>query len=334
MEKCIILPIFPKKNTKIPKLTVNGEPIKVDQSAKYLGDIINSKGSKSDLVEDRVKRGTGCVVNILSIVQDVTFGIHTMETTLLLYNSIFLATVLYNSQSWSRFTKKESEKLRICQLSFLKRILQAPKSTPTSVVLCELGILPIESEIHSRKLMFLQHILKLDSTDPVRVVYSEQMKYKFEINWANEVNQIKELVNLNDEEQSIRQMSKSSWKSKVKKAINENALGKMNGDCEKLKKVNRQYTELKPQEYLLRLPITDARIAFAYRSGTLDIKCHKKWKYEDTLCRVCGESEEDLNHIINACGGKTDCLDLESENLEVIKTILQRIKTFNIKIQD
>ena len=90
---------------------------------------------------------------------------------------------------------------------------------------------------------------------------------------------------------------------------------------------------MKVKEYLLKLKVDDARTAFAYRSRTLDLKCNKKWKYEDTLCRVCGESEEDLNHIINVCGGKTDSLDLESENLEVITTIVQRLKTFNTKIQ-
>ena len=158
--KCHIV-INAKKHTEIPKLKVNGESITTERSAKYLGDIINSKGTMSDLVDDRVKKGNASVVNIFSIVQDVTFGAYTMESTLLLHNSLFISSVLFNSQSWSRLSKKEVEKLKGCQISFLKRMMHAPKSTPNVITLCELGILPIDFEISSRKLMFLHHILKV-----------------------------------------------------------------------------------------------------------------------------------------------------------------------------
>jgi hypothetical protein len=285
------------------------------------------------MVDDRIKSGNACVVNIFSIVQDTTFGCHTIETILLLYNSLFLATVLYNSQSWSSLSKKETEKLKICQMSFLKRIVKAPRSAPNAVVLLELGVLPIEYEIYSKKLMFLQHILKLDFTDPVRRVYYEQMNYVNEKNWANEVKYIKEQVNVNLDDETIRDMNKSMWKTRVHKAINEAAKIKLNCDCNRLKKVNRQYAELKTQEYLLKLPAENARIAFAYRSGTSDIKCDRHYMYEDLVCRACGEGEEDVNHIVNLCKETAlerdnVSLDVESEKLQVISDIVDKLKTF------
>ena len=140
-------------------------------------------------------------------------------------------------------------------------------------------------------------------------------------------------MNIDISNESIKSMSKGRWKKIVDEATKEAARSKLNRDCENLK-VTRTYDELKAKEYLFKLTVDDARTAFAYRSRTLDLKCNKKWKYEDTLCRACGESDEDLNHIINVCGGKRDCLDLESENLEVISNIVQRIKTFTTKIQD
>ena len=112
-KKCGIIPINARKNTKIPCLPVDNKPIKTETSAKYLGDIINSRGSHSDLVEDRVKKGDACATNIFSIVQDITFGCHSMETTLLLYHSLFIATVLCNSQSWSVLKKVEVNKLKV-----------------------------------------------------------------------------------------------------------------------------------------------------------------------------------------------------------------------------
>ena len=38
----------------VPVLTVNGKEMDIVKKAKYLGDIFNSKGTNSDLIEDRV----------------------------------------------------------------------------------------------------------------------------------------------------------------------------------------------------------------------------------------------------------------------------------------
>ena len=329
-KKCSILAINTKKK-RMPELVINGTDIKTEQCIKYLGDIINDKGNSGNLVEDRVKKGNACAVNIFSMVQDVTFGVYAVETTLLLYNSIYLSTVLCNSQSWSRLKRKDVGKLQGNQLSFLKRLLHSPKCTPTAILLCELGILPIEYDISKRKLVFLQHILKLDETDPVQKVYFEQLKYSQENNWANEVEHIKRSINMEQDERSIKDMNKSLWKTKVNKAIKVAANIKLNADCDKLKKVKRNYSELKIQEYFMKLPVADARVAFAYRSGTLDIKCFRSYSYNDLKCRACGEDNESIDHIVNKCKTGTrnnECLDLETEDVEIIQTIVTRIKSF------
>ena len=83
--------------------------------------------------------------------------------------------------------------------------------------------------------------------------------------------------------------------------IKDAALRKLNSDCERLKRVTRQYPELKTRDYLLKLSIGEARIAFAYRTGTLDIKCYRTYSYEDLKCRACGEGMENIGHIVNQC---------------------------------
>ena len=123
--------------------------------------------------------------------------------------------------------------------------------------------------------MFLQHISKLDPDDPVRQVYGEQIKYTHERNWANEVEEIKKKMCIEYDQEDISEMSKDQWKRKVKKCINENAVQEINRMSSKLSKVKRQYSETKAKDYLLKLPIEDARTAFSYRSGTYDKK--KPW---------------------------------------------------------
>ena len=328
-KKCSII-VINAKNKTTPKLKIGGKCIKREKSAKYLGDILNEKGNNDDLVEDRIKKGNGSTVNIFSTIQDVTLGSFTIETTLLLYNSIYLASLLYNSQSWSCLKRKDINKLQGNQLSFLKRLLHSPKCTPTSILLGETGILPIEYEINSRKLVFLQHILKLDPTDPVKTCYYEQLKYEHENNWANEINKIRRDIQLESDDENIQMMSKTSWKEKVKEAIKRSAIEKLNSDCQRLKKVKQQYKEITVKDYLLKLNTGEARIVFAYRSGTLNIKTHRPYSYDDKLCRQCGEQEESVNHIVNQCKAVKDChkVDIETEDINTLQVIAQRIQMF------
>ena len=267
---------------------------------------------------------------MFSIVQNITFGCHSIETLLLLYNSLFLSTVLYNSQSWSVLTNTEIHELKTCQMRLLKRIVKAPKAAPNAIVLLELGVLPLEFEIYSKKLMFLQHILKLNENDPVRKVYEEQMKYKRERNWTNEVWRIKKLMDVEVSDQYVSEISKTAWKNIVNKATRESAVRSLNSECLKLKKVTRQYTELKTKEYFFKLPAEDARTAFAYRSGTLDIKCHKSYMYSDLRCRACGEDQEDTNHIVNQCSAmnRNNLPNMDTET-EDVNTIAEVVKTLN-----
>ena len=329
-KKCAIISVNSKK---VPKLMVDGKQIKTESTFKYLGDFINNKGTNSDLVEDRVKKGDGCAVTIVSIVQQITFGVYAMEATLLLYNSIFIASMIYNAQSWSNMTKTDINKLRGCQLSFLKRILHAPKSAPTAIVFGELGILPIEFEVYRRKLMFLQHILKLSPSDPVKQVYWEQKQFEFERNWANEVDAINKTMDINCDLAEIEEMTKYQWKGKVTKAIGAAALKEINTDSSKLKKVQTQYNMLKTKDYLVKLPISDARIAFAYRSGTFDIKSHRTYNYTDLKCRGCGEQNETIHHIVNECSGmERDCeLNVKDDDFDTISETVKRLKTFTQK---
>ena len=335
-KKCALLVIRPKKNTKIPNLLIDEKQVKREKSAKYLGDIINEKGSYSELVEERVRNGNFCSVNTFAMVQEITFGYCTIQTLLLLYNTQFLTSVLYNAQTWSCMTNSEMKKLKVCQMSYLKRVLKAPTSTPNAVVLLELGILPIEFEVYKKKLMFLLHILTLDSTDPVYQVYHEQRKYEYEQNWANEVEKLKQSMQIDDTNESIKTMSKYIWKKIVGESTKAAARQKLSDDCKTLKKVTRSYDELTIKEYFFKLPVEDARTVFAYRSGTLDLKCNKRWKYEDTLCRACSQSEENLNHVINDCcmctDGDSEYLDTESEDMDIMTNIVRRIKTFTLKI--
>ena len=47
---------------------------------------------------------------------DLQLGSHTVSVYMMLYRSLFLSTMLFNSQAWSNLSKKDISSLETCQL--------------------------------------------------------------------------------------------------------------------------------------------------------------------------------------------------------------------------
>ena len=158
-EKCVILPINKKPLDATPILYIDGEVMKEVKETKILGDHFNHKGNKETLIDARVKASKGITVNIIAMCNEATFGLFCISASLLLYGSVFVPSVIHNSQAWSNITGPNYDDLRTAQLKCLKRILKVASSTPNHFVFLELGALPIDYEIHIKQLGHLHHIL-------------------------------------------------------------------------------------------------------------------------------------------------------------------------------
>ena len=104
---------------------------------------------------------------------------------LILYQSVFLPRFIGNYESWSNMADKDCHALQSAQLLYLRNVMEVPRGTPIAALYLELGILPIQSEIEQRQLLFLRRILNKDFNYPLQLVYDEQIKYEFEKNWAH-----------------------------------------------------------------------------------------------------------------------------------------------------
>ena len=160
----------------------------------------------------------------MSLCGEITMGVYTIDTLLLLYCSVFLAVLLYNSQAWSNLTTSNIHDLQVIQLKYLKRMLHAPSSTSNPLTFLETGTLPIENEIHMRQLNFLYHILTLEDGDPVKTTYRQQLNYPYEPNWGNAIVQLKLKYAISETDEEISQSSKEGWKRLVKARVKSFAL--------------------------------------------------------------------------------------------------------------
>ena len=224
-------------------------------------------------------------------------------------------------------------------MKYLKRIFHAPSSTSNVIVLLETGTLPIEQEIHKRQLNFLHHILTLENTDPVKLTYQEQLKYPYEKNWGNEIKELRINYGIIDSDEEITHYSKDSWKTKVKTLLKQYALEKLNRELSEQKHGSKMspYEKLQQQKYLDDLSPQQARKLFHVRAGIVDLKCVRKYWYSDTICRLCGQPDEDVEHVVNKCfmiSRTTQVDSVFSNNLEVMTLIAERCILFANKVKD
>ena len=146
----------------LPILKVGNVKMGVEEKITYLGVVFNTKGNNKDLVEDRMQKGRTCMINLVAMCSVITLGTHALKSLLLVYKTTFVPTLLYGSQVWTNVTQEEIKKLKVVQLHFLKRILQAPSFTCNCITFLELGILPVEYEIHLLCTRTLEGTIKLN----------------------------------------------------------------------------------------------------------------------------------------------------------------------------
>ena len=116
-DKCNGMLVNGKKDDRFPTLYIGKEIVKEVHLMTCLGDVFNSKGNNDDLVADRVKRGTACMVSINGFMRETQLGHHTISIHILLHDAIFVPSILFNAQAWSNMTEKNVEKITMVHLN-------------------------------------------------------------------------------------------------------------------------------------------------------------------------------------------------------------------------
>ena len=111
------MPINAKKGDVPPPLYIEDTELEIVKELGYLGDILNDKGNNDSLIEDRVKRGISAMIRSEALVRETGLGIHTINVHLLLYRSLFVSCMIFNSQAWSNLSEKNINSLeKFCLL--------------------------------------------------------------------------------------------------------------------------------------------------------------------------------------------------------------------------
>ena len=124
----------------------------------------------------------------------------------------------------SNLTKNDIYELRKAQRRYLRSVMEAPGSTSVAATYLEMGVLTIEYEIDIRRLHFLWTILQKNNADPVRMVYTEMLKYPLEEKWENDVMKLRQKYGLSIDDAYVETTGMNEWKYLIKSSVKNCAL--------------------------------------------------------------------------------------------------------------
>ena len=301
-SKCHKMHIGAKKET-CPELKVHGTVMENVEEDMYLGDLISSDGKNKKNVEKRISKGLGIITQIMNLLEIVSFGKHYIEIALLFRESMFINGILFNAEVWYGLTKAEVEEFEKLDRLLLRRILQAPVSTPKESYYLELGILPISAVIKQRRIQYLHHLATRNKNEMLSQFFMTQWRNPTRGDWTHTVKENIEEFGIPADFEYLVSKSKDSFKKIVKGKAREFAFEDLLEKKEKHSKMEYlNYTELKIQPYLSLdgVVIEQVRNIFKFRTRMSPFRENFRCSNEISECPLCS-SHLDSQYLCFTC---------------------------------
>ena len=306
-----------KQNQNCMNLNVHGSPMQTSTEGKYLGDTIHTSGKIEHTINSRIAKGYGAIAEIMSIMEEVPFGHRRIKTGLILRESKFLNGILFNSECWHNITEKDIVRLERLDNALLRGIIGGAHSkTPIEYLFLETGTINIRFILASRRILYLQHILKKPNNEVVKKVYLAQKNKSVPGDFYRLVqNDIKNLnISLNEEQ--MCNMSKSQLKRMVKIKCKETAfnyLKKLKDNHSKVKNIEYPYHSIQPYLTSPQLDQNGRYLLFSLRSRMVrSIRNNLKNQYIDQNCQLkCDNVHIDSQENLLKCQILLNEVDIE-----------------------
>ena len=198
---------------------------------------------------------------------------------------------------------------------FLRRLLKAHSKTPKESLYLETGCVPIKYLIKQRRLMYLKHILSRNRKELISRVYHAQERKPVKDDWAIQVKKDAEALTINIE--NLKEISKNTFKKKLKEKISALALKDLNKIKESHSKVkDLQYKKLEIQNYMKQrsFKTQEIHLLFKLRTRMLQVKNNFKNQHENIQCDLCNEAEETQEHLLDCQTIIDNCEELYNDS--------------------
>ena len=257
------------KEIEMFPLTLYGKNMKEKCSEKYLGDFIHQDGvaqSVEATVNDRWGRLIHGIKEIKAIIEDcrsLTLG--GLKVGLDIWESAYIPSLLNNSSTWMEIKESTVNKLEDIQNSLYRNLLDVPYTTPKASLIWEVGGMQMKYRIMKSKLLFMNHILHLDNNSLASQIQKAQLTNDVP-GLTQEVQKM--IVDLGLPNCFSEKISKTQWKTMVKKAIAAANEQDVRNSLKKYKKVkchNFDEEKFGCKAYLSNLSLEKARTLFKHK---------------------------------------------------------------------
>ena len=293
-----------KCNIPCPALKVHKDNMNKEETTKYLGHILSTKGGLTETIEDRRNKGWGKISTIMGILSEVDMGVNQLEAGLLLREAILISGMLYSAEAWSGLTEKQLTRMEVVDTALLVRLTGGHSKCATEFNHMETGTWKLRHHLTYLRLLYHHHILTRDKEETISKFYYKQKQDSIKGDWFQLLQDDFDFIQVKMNEEKIIQTPKSEYKKIIKALVNKAAFGfflKAKEGHSKLDKI--QYTQLRIQPYLSTTLISNKQKELLY---ILRSNCHsskmnfKKLNRNNLKCVLCSKPEDQV-HTFTQC---------------------------------
>ena len=285
---------------------IDGIKLKQVANHEYLGTIVSDDGSRNAEINQRLtdaKSVSNEIVQILKLTELSQVRLKYVNT---LSNACLDSKVKYGCGVWNKLSSNQEKEINELKVRLLKRVLEVPLSTPSSVIKYEFGITDLDLDCYMEKIILAYGTLEQDSLG--RQLLNRMM----ELNVPGFCVETKEALRIMDldEGNELLQKSGKEMRQELKKKIimiqRERLVEKMLSESKSDRVLLNDFQfDGRAKKYLIELPFQEARVVFMLRSRMFPTKDNFKGRWGDQ-CVYCEAIESDV-HIFS-CVGYRDLL--------------------------
>ena len=297
-KKCAQIHVGSKKTLeKCQENKVRNNKMKKSQKEKYLGDFITNSANAKETIKDRKRKGYGILAEITAILKDIPLGNKRTRVGLELRHAMFLNGILFNSETWTGYTKKDITMLEVLDHKILKIITGTNAKVATEMLYLETAELDIPNVLSVRRIMFWHNIVKRHKKELISKVYNAMKNKPVKGDWIHLLDEDLKSIGLSlDFEELAVQMTKQQFKEVIKSRIKQKAFKTFETMKQKHKKIaNIVHNQEKIEEYLISNKFTSKTSSLLFN---LRSKCVKGFKenfhgmHTEYLCPLCGKHND------------------------------------------
>ena len=198
--KCKLLVMYPSESIVDD---IGGAVLEIVNQHIYLGTIISDNGKRNEEIQARIAAANSVCHELTLILRSAELSCVRLIYEKLLLGACLDSKIKYGCAVWNRLNGKQSEKLNLLKVNFLKNVMEMPNSTPSIAIQYEFGIIDLDLEVRMEKVLLGVSMLKKEGDISVGAMLLRPMLEKKVPGFCSELLQDAQLFEIDIKDSQI-----------------------------------------------------------------------------------------------------------------------------------